>query len=102
MFTLFAMLKGWSTTYECWPAKGKVWDKRYSDKTPVGWWTEEGYSRIEIESIGDTFGLHEALDSMTKEQYYEFKRSMRELDKKMSLRYKKEPSDRNLFLDFLL
>lgn len=94
MLTLFAMLKGWRTTYECWPAKGKVWDPKHSGKTPVGWWTEEGYSRIEIDSMDDVSGIHSYLDNLTKEQYYKWRQSMRDSYKK------RKQTERNLFLDF--
>lgn len=99
MFTLYAMLKGFSTSYECWPAQRKVWDPKHSGKTPTGWWTDQGYSRVEIESMEDFSGIHAYLDTLTKEEYYEWKASMRQFHDKMSKKYEKD-LPKNLFLDF--
>lgn len=49
-----------------WPAKGKVWDDMYPDKMPVGWWSEKGYSREEINAMDDVTGIFQYLDCMAK------------------------------------
>lgn len=99
MFTLYAM---YSTSYECWPAEQKLWDPKHSGKTPIGWWTDQGYSRIEIDSMEDVSGINAYLDTLTKKEYYEWKASMQQFHEEVSKKYGKETQTdlpKNLFLD---